>query len=80
MTKQKLQSDLLHQEAELKISQKQKKLSELEKKFKKVLNDNQSLPEHVRLKPEVRMCALSLGREVHLVHMDVVVPCVCWCV
>uniref|UniRef100_A0A3Q0QZ71 Uncharacterized protein n=1 Tax=Amphilophus citrinellus TaxID=61819 RepID=A0A3Q0QZ71_AMPCI len=59
MAKQKLQSDHLHQEAELKISEKQKKLSKLQKKFKKVLNDNQNLPEHIRLKPEVQMQTLG---------------------
>lgn len=36
------------------MAAKQRKLDKLQKKFKKVLNDNQKLPEHVRLKPEVR--------------------------
>nr|XP_024659041.1 cilia- and flagella-associated protein 44 isoform X2 [Maylandia zebra] len=52
MAKQKLQNDQLQKEAELKVSEKQKNLSELQKKFKKVLNDNQNLSEHIRLKPE----------------------------
>ncbi|XP_069562406.1 cilia- and flagella-associated protein 44 [Brachyistius frenatus] len=49
---QKLETDHLRREAELKILEKQKKLADLQKKFKQVLNDNQSLPAHVRLKPE----------------------------
>ncbi|XP_071321915.1 cilia- and flagella-associated protein 44 [Trachinotus anak] len=50
--KQKLEKDRLHREAELKIAEKRRKLAELQKKFKEVLDKNQSLPEHVRLKPE----------------------------
>ncbi|KAM9323043.1 cilia- and flagella-associated protein 44 [Pholidichthys leucotaenia] len=50
--KQKVESDRLRREAELKDVERRKKLIELQKKFKQVLNDNQSLPEHVRLKPE----------------------------
>ncbi|XP_040013967.1 cilia- and flagella-associated protein 44 [Xiphias gladius] len=49
--KQKLLKDRLRREAELKIAGKRKKLAELQKKFKQLLNYNQSLPEHVRLKP-----------------------------
>ncbi|KAM7393288.1 hypothetical protein PAMA_008099 [Pampus argenteus] len=49
--KQKLEKDHLRQEAELKVSAKRKHLAELQKKFKQLLNDNQSLPEHVRLTP-----------------------------
>lgn len=72
MAKQKLQNDQLQKEAELKVSEKQKNLSELQKKFKKMLNDNQNLPEHIRLKPEVKcksgmcMCALSPSWEIQL--------------
>lgn len=36
------------------MAAKHKKLAELQKKFKQLLNDNQSLPEHVRLKPAVQ--------------------------
>ncbi|KAM9735419.1 cilia- and flagella-associated protein 44 [Menidia menidia] len=50
--KQKLENDQLRREAELKVAETQKQLAELQKKFKQVLNNNQSLPEHVRLKPE----------------------------
>ncbi|XP_028274026.1 cilia- and flagella-associated protein 44 [Parambassis ranga] len=50
--RQRLESDQLRREAEAKMAAKQKKLAELQKKFKQVLNDNQKLPEHVRLKPE----------------------------
>ncbi|XP_026153925.1 cilia- and flagella-associated protein 44 isoform X2 [Mastacembelus armatus] len=50
--KQELEKDRLRQEAELKIAEKHKKLAELQKKFKQVLDINQSLPEHVRLKRE----------------------------
>ncbi|TMS08587.1 cilia- and flagella-associated protein 44 [Larimichthys crocea] len=50
--KQKLEKDRLRRAAELKIVAKQKKLSELQKKFKQQLNKNQSLVEHVRLKPQ----------------------------
>ncbi|XP_041825763.1 cilia- and flagella-associated protein 44 isoform X2 [Melanotaenia boesemani] len=50
--KQKLENDHLHQEAELKIMETQKQLAELQKTFLEVLKVNQSLPEHVRLKPE----------------------------
>ncbi|XP_040915396.1 cilia- and flagella-associated protein 44 [Toxotes jaculatrix] len=49
--KEKLERDRLHREAELKISRKQKKLTELQREFRQLLNTNQSLPEHVRLKP-----------------------------
>ncbi|XP_040053049.2 cilia- and flagella-associated protein 44 [Gasterosteus aculeatus] len=49
--KQKLENDRLRREAGLKMAAKHKKLAELQKKFKQLLNDNQSLPEHVRLKP-----------------------------
>ncbi|XP_032395282.1 cilia- and flagella-associated protein 44 [Etheostoma spectabile] len=49
--KQKLENDRLRREAELKIVAKQKKLAELQKQFKQLLNVNQSLPEQVRLKP-----------------------------
>ncbi|XP_037341186.2 cilia- and flagella-associated protein 44 [Pungitius pungitius] len=49
--KQKLENDRLRREAGLKIAAKRKKLAELQKKFKQLLDDNQSLPEHVRLKP-----------------------------
>lgn len=51
--KQKLEKDRLRQEAELKIAEKRKKLAELQKVFKQLLINNQSLPEHVRLNPEV---------------------------
>lgn len=51
--KQKLEKDRLRREAELKIAEKWKKLAELQKVFKQLLINNQSLPEHVRLKPEV---------------------------
>ncbi|XP_074546967.1 cilia- and flagella-associated protein 44 [Halichoeres trimaculatus] len=50
--KQKLEKDRLRREAELKIAAKRKRLIELQKKFKQLMNKNQSLPEHVRLKPE----------------------------
>lgn len=52
--KQKLEKDRLRREADLKIAAKQKKLAELQKKFKQLLNKNQSLPEHVRLTPQVQ--------------------------
>ncbi|KAM3599542.1 uncharacterized protein V6R79_007770 [Siganus canaliculatus] len=50
--KQKLDKDRLQKEARLKIAAKRKKLDELKKKFKQLLSDNHSLPEHVRLRPE----------------------------
>ncbi|KAK5851669.1 hypothetical protein PBY51_023206 [Eleginops maclovinus] len=50
--KQKLDKDRRRREAELKIVAKRKKLAELQKKFQQLLITNQSLPEHVRLKPE----------------------------
>ncbi|KAK2888569.1 cilia- and flagella-associated protein 44 [Channa argus] len=49
--KQKLEKDRMFLAAELKIAEKRKKLAELQKTFKQLLNSNQSLPEHVRLKP-----------------------------
>lgn len=52
--KQKLEKDRLRREADLKIAAKQKRLAELQKKFKQLLNKNQSLPEHVRLTPQVQ--------------------------
>lgn len=51
--KQKVEKDSLHQKAELKFLKKQKKIAELQKKFKQLLNLNQSLPEHVHLTHEV---------------------------
>uniref|UniRef100_A0A3B5BDG2 Uncharacterized protein n=1 Tax=Stegastes partitus TaxID=144197 RepID=A0A3B5BDG2_9TELE len=51
---QNLQKDRLRQEAELKLQEKRKKLAEIQKKYEQVLKDNQSLPEHVRLTPEVK--------------------------
>ncbi|XP_050928726.1 cilia- and flagella-associated protein 44 [Lates calcarifer] len=59
--KQKLEKDRLRREAELKITGKRKKLAELQKKFKELLNHNQSLPEHVRLTP----VELQLDRRFH---------------
>lgn len=53
MAKQKLEKDQLHREAELKVAETQKQLAELRRRFKKVLSENQSLPEHVCLKSEV---------------------------
>ncbi|XP_023139357.2 cilia- and flagella-associated protein 44-like isoform X2 [Amphiprion ocellaris] len=50
--KQNLQKNRLRQEAVLKRQEKQKKLAGLQKKYEQVLKVNQSLPEHVRLKPE----------------------------
>ncbi|KAM9338379.1 cilia- and flagella-associated protein 44 [Symphorus nematophorus] len=49
--KQKLEKDRLRREAELKIAARRKKMAELQKKFKQLLNKNQTLPEHVNLKP-----------------------------
>ncbi|XP_035523590.1 cilia- and flagella-associated protein 44-like [Morone saxatilis] len=49
--KQKLEKDRQRREAELKIVAKQKRIVELQKEFKQLLNTNQSLPENVRLKP-----------------------------
>ncbi|XP_053196505.1 cilia- and flagella-associated protein 44 [Scomber japonicus] len=49
--KQKLEKDRLRREVELKIQAKRKKLTELQKTFKQLLTDNQSLEEHVRLTP-----------------------------
>ncbi|MEQ2248508.1 hypothetical protein ILYODFUR_019794, partial [Ilyodon furcidens] len=50
--KQKMEKDNLRREAELKEAETQRQLVELQRRFKQVLNDNQSLPEHIRLKPE----------------------------
>ncbi|XP_045922375.1 cilia- and flagella-associated protein 44 isoform X1 [Micropterus dolomieu] len=49
--KQKLEKDRLRREADVKIAAKRNKLAELQKTFKQLLNNNQSLPEHVRLSP-----------------------------
>ncbi|KAF3702324.1 Cilia- and flagella-associated protein 44 [Channa argus] len=54
--KQKLEKDRMFLAAELKIAEKRKKLAELQKTFKQLLNSNQSLPEHVRLKPALDPC------------------------
>ena len=53
--KQKMEKDGLLQTAELRILEKQKKLTELQKEFKQLLNLNQSLPEHLHLTHEVLM-------------------------
>ncbi|XP_012720586.2 cilia- and flagella-associated protein 44 [Fundulus heteroclitus] len=50
--KQKTEKDNLRREAELKEAEMQRQLLELQRRFKQVLSDNQSLPEHIRLKPE----------------------------
>ncbi|KAK9532789.1 hypothetical protein VZT92_010157 [Zoarces viviparus] len=42
---------LVEEEAELKKAAKRKKLAEIQRKFKQLLDVNQSMPEHVRLKP-----------------------------
>ncbi|XP_068191495.1 cilia- and flagella-associated protein 44-like [Antennarius striatus] len=49
MAKQKLEKDHQYREAQVKITAKQKKLAELQQKFKQLLKHNLSLPEHVRL-------------------------------
>lgn len=54
--KQKMEKDILHQKADLKILRKRKKITELQKEFKQLLNLNQSLPKHLRLTHEVHMC------------------------
>lgn len=51
--KQKLEKDRLHWEGELKVSEKRKRLAELQQKFKELLTLNQSLPKHVCLTSEV---------------------------
>uniref|UniRef100_A0A3Q3F8B2 WD repeat domain 52 n=1 Tax=Labrus bergylta TaxID=56723 RepID=A0A3Q3F8B2_9LABR len=63
--KQKLEKDRLRREAELKIAVKRKKLAELQKEFKLLLNNNQSLPEHVHLKPGVQR-----GNRDNQTHID----------
>ncbi|XP_047247740.1 cilia- and flagella-associated protein 44-like isoform X2 [Girardinichthys multiradiatus] len=50
--KKKMEKDNLRREAELKEAETQRRLVELRRRFKQVLNDNQSLPEHIQLKPE----------------------------
>ncbi|XP_047450452.1 cilia- and flagella-associated protein 44-like [Mugil cephalus] len=50
--KQKLHKDHLRQNAELRDQEQRRKLSELQKKYEQALKVNQSLPEHIRLKPE----------------------------
>ncbi|KAM4720112.1 cilia- and flagella-associated protein 44 isoform 2-T2 [Anableps anableps] len=50
--KQKLEKDNLRRKAELKEADVQKQLAELQKRFKQVLTNNQSLPEHIRLTPQ----------------------------
>ncbi|XP_017572667.1 cilia- and flagella-associated protein 44 isoform X3 [Pygocentrus nattereri] len=47
--KQKLELERMQKEAELRKQEKRKKLSELQSQFQKLLQQNQSLPEHVRL-------------------------------
>ncbi|KAL0968428.1 hypothetical protein UPYG_G00266720 [Umbra pygmaea] len=47
--KQKLEMDNMRREAELRKAERRKKLAELESQFKQLLQNNQSLPEHVRL-------------------------------
>lgn len=53
--KQKMEKDILHQKADLKILRKRKKITELQKEFKQLLNLNQSLPRHLRLTHQVHM-------------------------
>ncbi|KAK5618676.1 hypothetical protein CRENBAI_014334 [Crenichthys baileyi] len=47
-----MEKDNLRREDELKEAETQRELVELQRRFKQVLNDNQSLPEHIRLKPQ----------------------------
>nr|XP_057920871.1 cilia- and flagella-associated protein 44-like isoform X2 [Doryrhamphus excisus] len=49
--KLKLEKDRQQREAEKKISAKRKRLAEIQKMFKKLLNENLSLPEHIQLTP-----------------------------
>ncbi|XP_076020168.1 cilia- and flagella-associated protein 44 [Genypterus blacodes] len=51
MAKQKLEKDQMRREAETKVAARRKRLTELQKRFKEVLDKNQSLPEHVCLQP-----------------------------
>lgn len=53
--KQKMEKDVLHQKADLKILRKRKKITELQKEFKQLLNLNQSLPKHLHLTHQVHM-------------------------
>ncbi|XP_060756826.1 cilia- and flagella-associated protein 44-like [Neoarius graeffei] len=48
---QKLELDRMHQEAESKKQERREKLAELQIRYKAILGQNQSLPEHMRLQP-----------------------------
>ncbi|PWA16165.1 hypothetical protein CCH79_00020620, partial [Gambusia affinis] len=50
--KQKTEKDILRREAEQKEAEMLKHLLELQKRFKQIQSDNESLPEHIRLKPQ----------------------------
>ncbi|CAM4635885.1 unnamed protein product [Leuciscus chuanchicus] len=47
--KQKLELDRMHKEAEERKQERRKKLAELQSRFQALLEQNQSLPEHIRL-------------------------------
>jgi len=47
--KQKLELDRMHKEAEERKQERRKKLAELQSQFQALLEQNQSLPEHIRL-------------------------------
>ncbi|TSK98448.1 Cilia- and flagella-associated protein 44 [Bagarius yarrelli] len=49
--KQKLELDRMIREAELRKQERRKKLAELRKRFEALLQQNQSLPAHIRLQP-----------------------------
>lgn len=53
--KQKMEMDIQHQKAELKVLSKQMKITELQKEFQQLLNLNESLPEHLHLTHEVHV-------------------------
>ncbi|XP_067282838.1 cilia- and flagella-associated protein 44 isoform X2 [Pseudorasbora parva] len=48
-SKQKLELDRMHKEAEERKQERRKKLAELQSRFQALLEQNQSLPEHIRL-------------------------------
>lgn len=57
MAKLNQEKNRLQHEAEVKMAAKRKKLTELQRTYRQLLNDNHKLPEHVQLKPEVRLYA-----------------------
>uniref|UniRef100_A0A8C1KAY5 Cilia- and flagella-associated protein 44 n=1 Tax=Cyprinus carpio TaxID=7962 RepID=A0A8C1KAY5_CYPCA len=68
--KQKLELDRMHKEAEQRKQERRKRLAELQSRFQALLEQNQSLPEHIRLHRSVHRSHTSSLLTLHLVRKE----------